>query len=150
MMKYIKALMIFILASCIVYFSCSPKTVKNNECRKSSTAKTNGPDREFMKEGFINSGTYRIIIVSTKSECLEGLTSIEKKAKKRAVTSLKKYIQSTGKRYTQSLNTGMINLINDNGHFSRKDESCNKDLIFFFDIKKDNIKYYINTISSRE
>jgi PBP1b-binding outer membrane lipoprotein LpoB len=96
--------------------------------------------KEYLKEGFIDRSTFRIVIIATREECLTDQQSIEKKSRNRSLATLQKYITSQGLTITRNTNSGLINIMNENGKFYRKNAECGKTNIYYFDIKKEGIK----------
>lgn len=139
---------ISLLLSILIFSTCSKEIIKKTESKNPrKDDKKERLEKEYMKEGFINTNTFRVIIVSTESERIEDLKSIEKRIKKRALTSLKKYIISKGKSFAPQVNSALLNLINDHGKLSQNNKGCLDDYVFIYDIRKKNIKFSIETLS---
>jgi len=96
--------------------------------------------KEYLKEGFVSKDTFRVVILSTKDDCESNVDEIRKKAEKRAEVTLQKYLISVNKVVDQNARAEILKLINENGDFSKRDEECKKNNVFFFDIKKKLIK----------
>lgn len=118
--------------------SCSDEQIKENEPGKSLAL-------EFRDEGFISQNIYKIIIVKPKYKNSTDSRDTEKYAKKRALISLRKYVQSRKGKVSRNINAALLNLIDQNGKLRKESSQKNRD-IYFFEIEKINLKEYINKL----
>lgn len=119
-------------------------------CKTSSDSNTdeNGTlNKEFKKEGFINNNEFRIVIV-VPAESDEDISSIEKTAKHRAFMSFQKFLRSQNRVVKQSIRAKILNLINQHGRLSEDKAQSKTRKVYFFEVKKDNLKHYIYSSSA--
>jgi len=102
---------------------------------------------EYDREGFISDSVYRIVIVEPKGESCRNLEAIESAARLRALSSLQKYIVSQGRPIDQNINADLISIIKHNGEFYDTHNSTGRRDIYYYDIKKNNLREYIIRIS---
>ena len=134
----------------IFSFSCS------KEIQKQSTQLDDpGSDNqekmllEYQKEGFISPDRYRVIIVVPAEERCDDLNEMRRKARQRAVLSLRKYLMSQDIPVTRNAQAYILNVVNNHGSLIRHQSSSSSRYCFFFDIKKDNLKYNLDHIEKQ-
>lgn len=134
--------------------SCSrniPKDDKKefNETKVTDSLKQSDYDPQFEKEGFIAKNVYRVVIVTDKNFSDKDLDSVKETAQKRSLTSLQKYLQSQNKSVTQNTTAHLLNLILDNGALEMKKDLTDKHTVFFFDVKKSDVKRYVDSLPQK-
>ena len=104
---------------------------------------------EYLQEGFINRDTFRIVIVTPAKTPEEAVASIESRARTRAVSVLKNYIQTRGWDFTDRTRGELFRLILSNGTVTHMERDNTRDSVFVYDIRKGNIQNEIDLIASR-
>lgn len=104
---------------------------------------------EYMREGFINRDTFRVVIVTPRRTTDEGIASIESQARIRAVSALKNYIQNQGWDFTDRTRGELFRLIISNGSVSHMERNSSRDSVYVYDIRKGNIQNEIDFIATR-
>lgn len=156
-MKYMITILIFCVS--LSAFCCKENVKDNNNSsannNNSNTNNSNStqddamPDKKYLKEGFINRDTFRVVIVATKDDCESNSDDIKSKANKRAYISLKKKLSARTGTISANTNARLLGLIQKNNEFKQKDDSCKKYNVYYYDIKKRNIKRYLSRIASQ-
>lgn len=124
------------------------KQIDESKARKVSEQFVFSP--EYMQEGFINHDTFRVVIITPANECNNGdLDSIESRARTRALSTLKQYIETRGWNYSDKTRDQLSRLITSNGSVSFMDRDCSRDSVYVYDIKKGNIQDEIDLIATR-
>jgi hypothetical protein len=145
---YITALII-----CIILFSISCKTgnESSNGINKDTNINKYDPmlERKYLKEGFLSSDLFRVVIVQDGVSDTVDRDEVEDLAKKRSLASLKKFLRMHNRVITHSANAKLLNLISDNGTLTKKEEISKRNSVFYFDVRKNNIKRYIDSISPK-
>ncbi len=135
----------------LLYISCT------REVKKEAPEIEKGMDKgvkeeivkDYIKEGFISTDTFRIIIIQPR-ECDDERERIEKSAQQRAFISLQKYLSSIDKTINNNTRVKLLNLTKQNGSLKILEEKCDRrKIVYTFEIKKVNLKHYIDTISER-
>lgn len=105
---------------------------------------------EYKHEGFISSGVFRVVIVEPTEAAGEDLARAGSTAKKRAYLSLKKYLVSGDRIVTANVDASLLNLIEREGQLTRieEDKSLTR-RVYFFDIKKTDLKGYIDGLAPK-
>ncbi len=145
------------ISLCIVFtLACShcSKNVKDtsaedkpDEATKTLTD-TGSLDEKFLKEGFINNNYFRVVILTPKDDSSD-INELESKAKKRAYVSLQKFLMSAGRQVDKNTRAELLNMINSKGSFSKKDIKQCKDSVYYYEIKRSNLKKHLKKISQR-
>ncbi|MCP4131458.1 MAG: hypothetical protein GY754_10810 [bacterium] len=152
-----KAVIVLCIALALPFFlSSCKKQVKDPENGGTGDTTSVEPvkgddtlDKEYLKEGFMSSSTFRVVIIANKDECEEDEDEIEEKAKKRAFSTLRKYLISNKGRLGRNASAKITNMINDKGSMEKQGDTCKeKNNIFYFDVKKSNIKKHLDKISN--
>lgn len=136
----------------IITVSCATKNevVSGNNTGGNTVTKIDkGPDREFLKEGFINNSTFRVVILSTKEECEQEESALKERSQKRALVSLKKYIAAKGRSIGTNTQAGILQIIDRKGSFSRKSPACIDNCVYYFEIKEQGIRRKILKLGKR-
>ena len=102
--------------------------------------------REYFKEGFISREVYRVVIVEPRDETGFSKSEIEKKAKKRTLISLQKYLMTKEGTINQNVNAALLNLIEESGTLQDSPEKQETRDVYLFEIKKDNLKRYVDDL----
>lgn len=105
--------------------------------------------QEFMKEGFISGDTYRIVVVSPKDGVCDSPKEIENIARKRALASLQKYLMEKRNAAGHNINAEILNLINHSGTLVDTRAKCETREVYHFDIRRNNIRQYIDGLPDR-
>ena len=150
-MLHLRKLILFSTCMAMIFsFSCS------KEIQKQSTQLDDpGSDNqekmllEYQKEGFISPDRYRVIIVVPAEERCDDLNEMRRKARQRAVLSLRKYLMSQDIPVTRNAQAYILNVVNNHGSLIRHQSSSSSRYCFFFDIKKDNLKYNLDHIEKQ-
>ena len=130
-------------------------TISSISCTKQIIDKhePNTPQNErreiFLKEGFISNDVFRIVIIDVQDDKHESIESITDKARKRALATLQKYMIDNSMVYTKNTRAQLMNLIRDRGRFSKQDITGNTNDVYYLEIKKNNIKGYIDSLASK-
>ncbi|MBN2040608.1 MAG: hypothetical protein JW864_11220 [Spirochaetes bacterium] len=128
---------LLILIFILTIMACSDEQVREDKLQDK-------PAPEFRDEGFITDNLFRIIIVKPKDSSYDTAIS-EKYAKKRALISLRKHVQSRKGKIDRNMNAALLNLIERNGELRKEKSNKDRD-IYLFEIKKNNLKDYLNRI----
>lgn len=112
-----------------------------------TTSKKNQIEKRYLNEGFINPNVFRVIILAPEEECLNSLTEIEYRARKRAEASLQKFLVSNDRIIDQNTRASILNLVSSHGKLRAKDIHCQGNNVFYFDIKKTNLKRHLKKIT---
>ncbi|PKL40587.1 MAG: hypothetical protein CVV44_03005 [Spirochaetae bacterium HGW-Spirochaetae-1] len=154
MNKNINGLLLFLLSLVLLIpgLSCSGKKVKENADNKSTSCSIENLspeefEKRYMKEGFISDRTFRIIILAPVEECESDIDAVQEKARKRAISTLQKYLISENRIVNQKSTAEIINIVNTYGMLIKKDIRCQNNYVFFYDIERDNLQRHVNTIS---
>lgn len=132
-----------LLLSALLFFSCKTKTVTDGKAVIQPDKKNDVMDREFLKEGFINNQTFRVVIVTEKNDCKTTENEISELAKKRSSAILKNYIISQNRIFDSNANACVINLIEEKGSLIKKKSDCSENRVYYLDVKMPEIKSYI-------
>ena len=117
-------------------------------CTKKATREPVKPEPEvdeeiYLKEGFIARDTFRIVMLDCQDQNYTSLESVEK----RALATLQKYLLEQNRVYDNNTRAELINLIHNYGTFSRQNITHKGNNVYYLEIKKDNIKRYIDGIA---
>jgi hypothetical protein len=131
--------------------SCNKEQIRDdkNGVKEPVSGNNDKIDKKYLDEGFISRDVFRSVIIAPREECEEGSRAIEEKSRNRAFTSLQKYVQSKGNYSGQKTNAELLNLMNRNGKFIPLKKECGKNNIYYYDIKKKNIRRHLKRISER-
>lgn len=154
--QLLNAIPLFVM---LILLSCGTKGVKNDRNGSSdiSNRRENGAagnndrslDKKYIAEGFISDELYRVVIVSTREECEGGDQEIGEKSRKRALVSLEKYISSQDRKVDGNSRSMILDLLSRHGTFTRKDDRCGEKNIYYYEIRKNDLRGYVNGISRR-
>ena len=142
-----KTALVLLILSTALYPSCS-RNVQTDEKEVKKETKIIQPlyDPQYEKEGFVSKNVYRVVIVADQNIGEEDMDIVKDQAKKRLLSSLQKYIHSQNKTVSQNTTAHLLNLIDSSGTLMKQDKFTVKSSVFFFDINKDNIKRYVDSI----
>jgi len=133
----------------ILFLGCN--STQKNEIEKFQknkiTSQKETTNKEFMKEGFINNNTFRVIILSPFNNCEYSKDKILKKGEKRALVTLSKFLISKNRVVNSNTRIKLTNLIKSHGHLEKISDNCEKDVIFSFNVKANNLKSLIKNIA---
>jgi hypothetical protein len=122
------------------------KVITPPDGKKTTDTTTKETDfRHYEKEGFISKDLFRIIVIQPFDSSLKD-TDIEKQARNKALSSLKKHIASTGTIPGSKTDAELINLINDNGKINRVEDREHSRTLFVLDIEKTGCKTFVETL----
>jgi hypothetical protein len=131
----------------LIYISCTREVKK--EAPEIDKGVKNEIVKDYIKEGFISTDTFRIVIIQPR-ECDDERERIEKSAQQRAFVSLQKYLSSINQTVNNNTRAKLLNLTKQNGSLKILEEKCDqRKIVYIFEIKKANLKHYIDTISER-
>jgi hypothetical protein len=140
---------IFVLSVLIslIYISCT-RAVKK-EAPEIDKGVKDEIVKDYINEGFTSTDTFRIVIIQPR-ECDDERERIEKSARQRAFVSLQKYLSSINKTVNNNTRAKLLNLTKQNGSLKILEEKCDqRKIVYIFEIKRANLKHYIDTISER-
>lgn len=100
---------------------------------------------EFDKEGFIDSNTFRVIIIVPAKEQYDE-TTIARKGQERALVSLKNYVLSQQKGYNAKMQDHLIKTITTYGILQKRDSLSATRFCYYYDIKKIGLKSEIDAL----
>lgn len=103
--------------------------------------------REYLKEGFISEDVFRVVIVIPQGSN-DDITSIEKRAKQRALMSLQKYLTSQNMTVDQKTRTKLLHLTK-GGTLTKRDDTCETRQVYLFQINRRNLKHHVDSIPLR-
>lgn len=151
-MKQIIFYTTLLLSLFILFTSCS-KEVKDDPAspyvskpeiteKKDQTDDDDAIIQEFMKEGFIDSSTFRVVIVTRKNDISADEEEIRRRASNRVIATLRRYLISQGKTVDRNTRSGILNLMNQYGHFYifEEERDCPHTNVYYYDLKKNKIK----------
>ncbi len=135
---------VFVLACLVVVAAVSCKTVTRDNGTKTDDKSfvTGDIEKKYLAEGFIDKNIYRIVIVNPKNDGTPQ-SDIKSKSMKRAISSLEKFIQDSDKKSDANTRANLLRLMESNGSFYKKNVEKYANDVYYFDIKKDNIKKFI-------
>jgi hypothetical protein len=103
--------------------------------------------RDYVKEGFVSNNIFRIVIIQPR-EGDDGAESIERSARQRAFVSLQKYLSSRNMTINQNTRAKLLNLTEECGLLKLFEEKCDtRKKVYLFEIKRTNLKQYVDTIA---
>lgn len=130
-------------AIAFLYCSSDSKKVKENP------PPDNGLKEEFADEGFVSGDTYRIIIVEPREYVdSDNEDYIRRAATRRAMLSMQKYLRSRNIDVDRNVNANILNLINDYGELKMCIKQQERRNVHSFEIKKPDLKKYLDSIAS--
>ena len=96
----------------------------------------------YMREGFIDSSTFRVVIVTRKQDCPGDEEEIKRRASNRVIATLRRYLISQGRTVDRNTRSGILNLMNQYGKFYlfTEERVCQDTNIYYYDLKKNNIR----------
>ncbi|MBN1534636.1 MAG: hypothetical protein JXA20_18325 [Spirochaetes bacterium] len=136
---------IALTAAVLIHLSCSGTTGNT----ATGPVKEGPIDLVYQQEGFVSRDTFRVVIVAERNVGDADLATIRDNARKRSLTTLQKYLQSSNRNVTQNTTAQLLNLIEEKGNLVRKDDITEKNTVFFFDVEKRDIRRYLDSISRR-
>lgn len=155
-MNISKSSLIILLFICLVlpFASCKKNNTRDD-------GKKNGADndislsdvdieKKYLIEGFISPDIYRIVIVTPKNTNNADQDSIKNRAKKRARVSLERNLQDSNTTVDRNIKAEILNLIEQNGQFNQKDIEHKRYDVYYFEIKKKNMKNYLKNMCSQK
>src|SRR5512138_1178439 len=112
---------------CLLFSMCGTNQPQNGtkqpDVKKPADNTTDKPDfRHYEKEGFITKDIFRVIVVQPFDSSTSD-SDIEKQARNKAISSLKKHIVSVGLMPEANADAELINLINDSGKIMTIEDS---------------------------
>ena len=146
---------LFIVTTSIVLFSCSSTNKKDvTDVKKTITDENNsvteiGIDKEYLKEGFIDNNTFRVIILSSSTNCDFPKEEVLKKSRKRALATLSKFLISKNRIVNSNTKAKLKQLIHNNGTLLKIKKNCDKGITFAFNIESRHLKSQISDIAPK-
>ncbi len=128
-------------AAALLAVSCAKKTVSRPD-QPPAPPTPERMEEVYLREGFIEDDLFRVVIVDSA----EGGQSIEDprdKAEKRALATLQKYLLDKDRIYDNNTRAELINLIESDGSFSKMDITHNNNSVYYLDIRKRNIRRFV-------
>lgn len=104
-------------------------------------------DKRYLKEGFVDDNTYRVVVVTAKGDCDTEESEIRRKAKKRSYSSLVNLLLSHDRKVTSNTLACITRLVEYNGEFVKKKTNCPGSRVYYYDINQRNLKRYLMSIS---
>ncbi len=141
---------LFLISACTkqVVSEIKKDQLPSQKTETHTNIKKNEIEKRYLTEGFISIDVFRVIILAPEEECLNNLKEIEYRARKRAEASLQKFLVSKDRIIDQNTRATILNLINSHGKLQAKDIHCQGNNVFYFDIKKSNLKRHLKRITS--
>ncbi|TAL39073.1 MAG: hypothetical protein EPN93_03080 [Spirochaetes bacterium] len=121
-----------------------PETVNNG--RLPDNNKTAPP--EFEQEGFIGDGVYRVIIIQPAETAPKG-SVLEDTARQRALSSLQKYLIAQDRIVDANVTAELNALIARHGTLAEQPSTRDTRRLYYFDVRKDRLKEYLNTTTRK-
>ena len=140
---------VFLLASAVI--SCT-KPIARDDTKKlpddgSVSVEGNDIDKRYLTEGFITDDLFRVVIISPKDSGSSDLDGLKNKAKKRARVSIERNLIAENITCDRNTRAEILNLVENNGQLSRKDIDHKRYDVYYFDIKKRNMKNVLRNAS---
>ncbi len=104
---------------------------------------------EFKTEGFVASGIFRVVIVEPGESAGKDGSNIAREAKKRAFLSLKRYLISENRIVTPNSEASLLNLVESEGKLSPVEDKSRDRTVYFFEIKKNNVREYVDGLAPK-
>lgn len=120
-------------------FSCKTDTVITDNHDSTDI------ERHYMDEGFIDSGNFRVIIVQSYNTAISS-NEIEKQAKTKARSLLKKYLLSKSKNIDPNADAEILNILNEYGKMTPIDDKEHQRTLFTFTISKQSLQTTIDSL----
>jgi len=120
--------------------SCTKKHVID-----ATTQKNNDLMFEYDKEGFIDSNTFRVVVIVPSEEPWDEL-SVKQKGQERAFVSLKHYIISKKIIYDEKVHGYLITTISEFGTLKKRESVSPSRYCYYFDITKSGLKKEIDAL----
>jgi hypothetical protein len=125
------------------------------EVRHNAVPDVKAPDKidafcpEFEQEGFISGDLYRIVVVVPKGADPAEISSVEKTARQRALSSLQKFLISQDRVVDQNITAELLRLLESGG--ALEDTHCKSESrdIFYYNVKKENLRGFILGIARK-
>lgn len=121
-------------------------TAENDEDAVSASGQLN---EKYLREGFISGDLFRVVIVTAANDPSESMEQIEEKARQRAFVSMQRFIQSEDRPVNQNTKAEILNVINANGVFKKKDFRGYKDQIYYLEVQQENLKRHLSSMAER-
>lgn len=100
-------------------------------------------EKKFLTEGFITSDLYRVVVVTPKDAGSPDLDGLKNRAKRRARVSIERNLTEESITCDRNTRSEILNLVESNGQFSRKDVDHKRYDVYYFDITKRNMKNFL-------
>ena len=113
-MRIIAQLSILLITLTVIYCKSGEKSSTNETTKKNgvSVKNDNAIEKKYLDEGFIDSNTFRVIILSDSTYGSESESDVEHMAKKRTRISLQKFLLSKNRKIDQNTKAKILGLIN--------------------------------------
>jgi hypothetical protein len=144
-MKNISLLALILATSALLAVSCSKKNARDAQPVENTPKPTELDNEKYLREGFIADDLFRVVIVDCGSDCAgETIENPRDKAEKRALASLQKYLLDRNGVYDNNTRAGLLDLIQTNGTFSKQDIIHKNNSVYYLDLRKQNIRKYVD------
>jgi hypothetical protein len=139
------------LLSLMLLFSCgrAPRTEQlKKDPPLEKLAYSEVLEEEFRKEGFINPSTFRVVIIEPADVSGSDGYAIDT-AKKRAYLMLKKHLLSDNRIVTSNVDAALLGIVERDGALKKIDDAKKTRNVYFFEIKKPDIKQHIESLAPK-
>ncbi len=130
-----------------LFTSCKGPQKTSTVKEEKKTTQHQKIDRLYLKEGFIDNETYRVVIVTAKDDCGKEESEIRRQAKKRSYSRLIDLLLSNDRKVTSNTRASITRLVEYNGNFIPKRVDCPGSRLYYYEVKRDNLKRYLMNIS---
>ena len=142
------SLVLFSSAICCVIIFCNSSIERQNS--GNNVAADNSLKEVFSREGFISRDLFRVVIVKPAESELNNISQVESLGKKRAYMTLKNHLLSQERIITPNVNAKLLNLVNNNGKITCfTNDTCATRKVFFYEIRKENLRGYVDRMAQR-
>ena len=152
-MQLKKTIKVTLCASLIAtsYGCSSTKTKQNSNPQEiaNNTSSNECLNMSYMKEGFINDQTFRVVIFEDIENTHSNFNEIKIKGEKRALIILRKFLISKNRIVDTNTTAHINSLIENYGELKLIKKNCNKSSLYTFDIKKNGIKSFIASFAKK-
>lgn len=132
-----------------IFASCSRCVQRSESVTGSMPSKgdvCNSISMDYIKEGFVSDGVYRIVIVEPKG--VINCSSIEKVARRRMLVSLQKYVLSKNGVIDKNVNASFLNLIEEHGRMGSIIRQETRD-VRIFEVRRSNLRQFVENLIER-
>ncbi len=103
---------------------------------------------EYEQEGFIDDGLYRIVIIQP-ADAARKASALEDTARQRTLSSLQKYLISQNRIVDANATAELNALIAQHGTLAEQPSTKDTRRIYYFDVRKERLKDYLNATTRK-